>query len=151
MATVKKSSKKIRTPNPTLHGLLVARNFSGTVVRTLLLLLLTGGLVFVAGTVSSTTSDSSAVSGLAVLGIAGATYLVFDVVYVIMSRIRPLHPRLDRVVLPLGLIFALLTIYGPLFISNTQSAFVTGVWMTGAIMLLCVLGVRFALLLASKK
>lgn len=154
MATKKTShpSKKTATRRqPTLHGLLIARSLSGTVVRTLLFVLLTGALIVAGSSVGSTSSVGPTLSGgLGVLALVAGAYLLFDFLYVLMANIRPLHPRLDRVVLPAALVFALVVIYAPLLIAQ-QTSLLTGLWLTGGAGLLVVLGTRFGLLIASTK
>lgn len=142
----KKSTKKrSRNTNPTLHGLFIARTFSGTVVRSLTFAVLVLA-VSMAG-VAATEGFSSA-SAFAVWISLTVGYVLFDVLYVAMTKVRPLHPRLDRVVLPLGLVFSLVSVYAPLVIVNgTVGAL--NVWLTAGVLLICVLGIRLALLMAS--
>lgn len=140
--TVKKASKN----NPTLHGLLVARTLSGTVVRTLLFIVLSGVLVLVA---TMNLQDGDKVGGLAVLGMIDLIYLVFDLLYVLMANVRPFHPRIDRVVLPAALVFSLASLYAPMILISNAAVNVLNIWIAAAFGLVFILGVRLALLIAS--
>lgn len=139
---IKKSIKRSERNNPTLHGLLVARTLSGTVVRVLLFLVLSAALVLVA----TMNVDDGKGGAIVVLGLIGAAYLLFDVLYVLMSNIRPLHPRLDRVILPGVLIFSLLSLYAPLILITTTAMNVIDIWFGAGLGLLAVLVARLAVL-----
>jgi hypothetical protein len=145
---VTKKSRRVRTPNPTLHGLIISRNFSGTVVRGLLFAILAFGFVLVGTGAAGGVSGGSALLTWLVMTII---YVIFDILYVLMSLVRPLHPRLDRVVLPGALIFSLIAVFMPLVYAGRHAISATNLWMTAVIFLVFILGVRFALLIASKK
>lgn len=145
-ATTKRNNvKKTTQANPTLHGLLIARTFSGTVVRVLTFAVLVLAVSMAGISESDGLSSGSAFSVWAVLTCA---YLLFDVLYVAMTKVRPLHPRLDRAVLPLALVFSLVAVYAPLVIINGTIDAID-LWLTAGVLLVCVLGVRLALLMAS--
>lgn len=137
-------NQKIRTPNPTLHGLLVSRSFSGTVVRVLLFAILTFVVVFVGVTAAT---DQTGGGAFAAWFAIFAAYLLFDVAYVLMAMIRPLHPRIDRVVLPLALVFSLAAIYAPIIFVGEEGVNVVAFWLASGVVLACALVTRFAILL----
>lgn len=146
MAEKKKSAVKKTTKSiPTLHGLLVARTLSGTVVRTLLFIVLAAVLVLVA----TVNIEDGQTGAIAMIGLLSVAYLLFDILYVLMANIRPLHPRLDRVVLPAALVFALVCLYTPLILVTNTVINVVNIWMTAGVVLISVLGVRLGLLIAS--
>lgn len=138
-------AKKSTRNNPTLHGLLIARTMSGTVVRTLLFIVLSGALILAA----TLNIDEGHVGAVAMLLLMSAIYLLFDVLYVLMANVRPLHPRVDRVVLPGALVIALLAVYAPLVLVTGTAINVVNIWLMGGVVLLCILGVRLGLLIAS--
>jgi len=142
----KKTVKKATKNNPTLHGLLVARTLSGTVVRTLLFIVLSGVLVLVA---TMNLQDGDTVGSLATLVAIDLVYLVFDLLYVLMATVRPFHPRIDRVVLPVALVFSLACLYAPMILISDAAVNVVNIWIAGAFALVFILGVRLALLIAS--
>lgn len=147
-AAAKRASARKAAANPTLHGLLISRTMSGTVVRGLTFAVLVLGLVVVG------VSSATGFSGLSALGtwlLLTAGYLLFDIIYVLLSKVRPLHPRLDRAVLPFALLFALAATFTPVVAVTTNGINVVNIWLAGGVGLLAILGVRIALLVASAK
>lgn len=147
MAKKAVAKKTVSKNNPTLHGLFISRSLSGSVVRVLTFAVLVFAVSLVGTVGASGYSGGSAF--LTWLSLTG-TYLVFDIVYVLMTKIRPLHPRLDRAVLPLSLIFSLAVIFIPLMIVDAGINIVN-LWITGGVVLFCILGTRLGLLIASSK
>lgn len=144
---VKKTGvKKTTKNNPTLHGLLVSRGLSGTVVRVILFILLSGAVLLVG---SASQTGYSGLNAIGTLGLVSLVYFVFDLLYIMMAYVRPWHPRLDRVVLPAALVFSLVSLYLPLVLLSDKALNAVNIWITAAVVLVSILGVRLALLMAS--
>lgn len=137
--------KKSTRSNPTLHGLLVALDYSGTVVRSLLFVLLMAALLLFG---AASASDYSATSALLTLLLVGGGFILYDMLYILLARLHRSSHILDRVVLLTSETLITIGIFASVVVVGTVAINFLGVLCVLGAALFVVLGIRFGLILA---